>query len=149
MAYLTILAAVPEERILAFERDPDQSLKASLVRGVSHLIAYWVKVQPLGKLLGEVIDGGKELHDSLWHPLRPPLFHEPTRTKEFSTELAKEWHRVTLFDPVPEKDWYRLEIEKVLEVLDHATQRNSSIVSYLEPPQDLLRAWRVRLPCLE
>src|SRR5438034_879702 len=113
MAYLSILASVPHERILAFQGDPDQSLKATMTRGVSHLIAYWVEVQPLGHLLGEIIDGGSTLHDSLWHPLRVPIFHDPAQTKELSAKLDGEWNHVTRLQEIAKDDWYRLESEKV------------------------------------
>jgi hypothetical protein len=148
MAYLSILASVPESRIQAFRKDSSISLGASLVEECSHLIAYWVEIQPVGRLLGDVIDGGQPLHEALWHPLRPPVFHNTHRTKELAVSLKREWSYGLETHPVPKDDWYRVEIEKVLAVVTHAAEGGECFVSLLEPPMDAERARRVAIPRL-
>jgi hypothetical protein len=80
MAYLNILGSVSERRVLALQRGVTALLRPSLVVRVSHLVAYWVEVQPLGRLLGEALDGGEKLGEAWWHPLRDPIFHRPTQS---------------------------------------------------------------------
>ncbi len=149
MAYLTYLASVPEDRLAAYREDGKSSLKSTLTREVSHLIAYWVEPQPFRRLLGEAIDGGQILSPLLWHPFRVPLFHDSRKTRELSLVLTREYiHLTHIHPPLPEDDWYKVEVEKVLEVLGHAADRGECFVSMLESPSDGKRASRVVLPRL-
>jgi len=153
MAYLNNLASVPAQRIVAFRKDPTLSLHATKVEGCSHLIAYWVKIQPLGELLGKLIDGGELLQKSLWHPLRQPVFHGVAETRKLAEVLSKEWSRVLEEMPASSgkspDNWYKVEIEKVLSVLNHAAQSGECFVSVLEPPLDEERARKVTIPRLD
>jgi hypothetical protein len=58
MAYLNLLASVPEPEVERLRRDPTFVVTPTLVTGASHLLAYWVQTQPLGSLLGQALDGG-------------------------------------------------------------------------------------------
>ena len=116
MAYPTSLASVSEEQVRRLTADPSWTLEHSRVVTVSHLIAYWVQAQPLGRLLGEAIDGGVVLSDALWHLLRPPAYHPPDRVASLLTSLSEAWAQAAAEHPVPADDWYRVEIEKVLDV---------------------------------
>lgn len=150
MAYLTILAAFPESRLRAYRRDRSQPLQASLVSNCSHLVAYWVQIQPLGGLLGKAIDGGDPLHDELWHPLRPPLFHSPAAVQDLDRRLQEEWARVQREQPtLPADDWYAMEINKVLNVFSFAAGSGECVLTMLNSPADEERASRVEAPRLE
>lgn len=81
MAYFTLMASVAEAEVDALRQDLSLALHPSRVSGASHLLSYWVKVQPLGQLLNEAVDGGELLHGDLWHPLRPPMFHLPPKVR--------------------------------------------------------------------
>lgn len=148
MAYLNFLASVGEARVAAFQRDPSRALGASLVRGCSHLVAYSLAVEPLGTLLGDLIDRGETLHGSLWHPLRPPVWHGVGRVAELAEALSREW--LKLGDVEGDAGgWYRGEVASVVELATHAARHGECVVSALEPPLDPERAARVILPRLE
>ena len=146
MAYGNYLASVLEEQINALRTDPSGTLAPSVVQRVSHVIAYWVGVQPLGRLLGEAIDGGLVLSHALRHPLRSPVYYPPDRVVALHQDLCRAWQLATSEHPLPETDWYRIEIEKVLKVFRDAAERGPCVVSVLEPPMDQERASRVRIP---
>jgi hypothetical protein len=146
VAYLNFLIAATDADVLALSRDVSLLLEPSLVVPVSHLIASWVEVQPLGKLLGQAVDGGLTVSSELWHPLRPPVYHNADAAKALYAQLAEEWQRVVAERAVPEDDWFRIEIEKVLRLFRHASDRSESIVSVLERPADQERAHRVQIP---
>jgi hypothetical protein len=147
MAYLNLLASVSQEEVAAFIRDPQRPLKYHLVQGVSHLIAYWVEIQPLGYLLRQALDGGHLLSATLWHPLRHPTYHSPDDVRAFLPQLSQAWDSALAQSaPWSEDDWYRIEIEKVLRVFEHATACGGCVVSVLQPPADRWRARRVRVP---
>ena len=146
MAYGNYLASVSEEQIASVAGDPTRTLDARAVTLVSHLLAYWVKAQPLGSLLGEAIDGGRVLSDALWHPLRPPVYHPPDRVAALHQELSQAWQRAVAGPPVREIDWFRVEIERLLDVYRDAADHGACVVSALEPPVDEERASRVHVP---
>lgn len=89
MAYGNYLASVSENEITNLAAQPTELLDAHKIEIVSHLVAYWVKVQPLGRVLGEAIDGGNVLSEALWHPLRRPKY---TRRIELSLSI-ESFHR--------------------------------------------------------
>jgi hypothetical protein len=147
MAYVTYLASVPEDQVRRLASDPSRTLDASVTVVVSHLIAYWVEAQPLGRLLGEAVDGGRVLGDAFWHPLRPPGYHPPDRVASLLRSLSEAWEQAVAEHPLPAGDWYRVEIEKVLTVFcDAAGRGGHCVVSVLGPPSDPERASRVRIP---
>jgi hypothetical protein len=146
LAYLNYLASVPTGEVAALHADAAILLQPSLLLGVSHVIAYWVKPQPLGQLLGQAIDGGAVLNRELWHPLRVPVYHEPEAVRSLLARLEEAWQGALASRPVREDDWYRIEIEKVLRLFRHAAEHNECVVSVLEPPTDRKRADRVRIP---
>jgi hypothetical protein len=67
LAYFTLMASVGEAEVDALRKDSSLVLHPSLVSGASHLLSYLVKVQPLGQLLNEAVDGGELLHIELWY----------------------------------------------------------------------------------
>ena len=146
MAYLNYLVAAPEADVLVLSRDSTFVLEPSLVVGVSHLIGYWVEVQPLGQLLGQALDGGIVVSPGLWHPLRPPIYHKAEAVKALHQQIAGEWQRELAANPVPQDDWYSIEIEKVLRLFRHASDRSESVVSVLERPADHERGQKVHIP---
>src|SRR5438046_1596143 len=88
------MASVAEAEVDALRQDSSLVLHPSLVSGASHLLSYWVKVQPLGQLLNEAVDGGELLHDELWHPLRPPMFHRPIQVQSLAEQIEAAWESV-------------------------------------------------------
>jgi hypothetical protein len=97
-------------------------------------------------LLGETIDGGNVLAATLRHPLRPPTCHPPERVRALLILLSEAWEQAMERHPVPPDDWYRVEIEKVLEVFRDAAARGNCIVKLLHPPADTERARHVLIP---
>jgi hypothetical protein len=146
VAYLNFLVAAPEADVQALRWDASITLNPSLVVAMSHLVGYWVEVQPLGKLLGQAIDGGLPVNSELWHPLRPPVFHGADAVEALQAQLADAWQHVLASLPLPEDEWYRVEIEKVLRLFQHAAARHEAVVSVLERPGDAERGRRVRIP---
>ena len=137
MAYLNRLASVPSAEVEALRTDLNFPVAASLTVFVSHLIAYWVQVQTLGKLLGQAIDGGAVLNSELRHQFRVPCYQEPQTVCQLNAQLAEAWQQAISVEPVPPDDWYRVEIEKVLRVFAHAADRGECVVSALEPCNDI------------
>ena len=133
MAYLNLLASVPQGDVQALQGDPTTILTPTLKIYVSHLIAYWVEAQPLGALLGRAVDGGKVIHSSLRHQLRNPCFHEPETVRTLTEVLSRAWEQAIAVQPLPADDWYRIEIEKVLRLFSHAASRSECVVSAIEP----------------
>lgn len=140
MAYFNLLASVAEAEVARLRADPKAMLQPSMVSGASHLLAYWVQVQPLGGLLARAIDGGEPLHPELWHPLRPPLFHGPAAVHELAVEVGAALAGLDLADD----DWLRHETARLLRVCRHATAVGECVVSALEVPADPERAVRVQ-----
>ena len=93
MAYLNYLLSVPEGQIDALRKDASFLLTPTKVAGVSHLLGYWVKVEPLAMLLGKILDGGEIVNAELWHPLRAPVFHRPAAVKDLYNRLAETWKK--------------------------------------------------------
>jgi hypothetical protein len=133
MAFRNYLVSVPLAAVEAVRDGRSDVLTSSLTVSVSHLIAYWVQVQPLGRLLGQAVDGGAVLNNTLRHQLRDPCYHDPDAVRSQYVELSNEWQRTTSAHPVEPDDWYRIEIEKVLRVFAHAAERGECVVSALEP----------------
>ncbi len=148
MAYLNFLLSVPEEQVDALRKDASILLTPTKLTGVSHLLGYWVKVKPLEKLLGEVLDGGEIVNAVLWHPLRAPMFHRPEAVKDLYIRLVEAWKDVLSTPATAEGDfdWYKSEMSRLLTLLEHAANRNECVVSVLEPPADPERANRTRIP---
>lgn len=146
MAYLNLLASVPEPDVERLRRDPSFAVTPSLVLGASHLLGYWVHAQPLGDLLGRALDGGQPLHDDFWHPLRPPGYHPPSVVMELSQAIGDAWQAALVGQPSPDKDWLEFEVGRLLRVFRHAVAFGECIVSALDLPADAKRAGRVQLP---
>ncbi len=133
MAFLNRLVSVRSADVEALRDDPDVSVTTTLTVYVSHLIAYWVEVQPIGRLLGQAIDGGTVINSTLRHQLRDPCYHDPDAVRSLYAQLTEAWREATAAEPVPPDDWYRIEIEKVLRLFAHATERGECVLSALEP----------------
>jgi hypothetical protein len=147
MAYFNLLLSVPAAELAALRADASYIAKYTEQTAVSHLLAYWIKTQPLGELLASAIDGGEPIHDKLWHPLRNPIFHQPAGVAKLHSEIAAAWQQV----PSDEKtrhpfDYFGPEIERLLAVFKHAAANGECVVSILEPPADAERADRVSFP---
>jgi hypothetical protein len=145
VAYFNFLASVSEPDLERVRTGRGARLRPSLVLGTSHLLAYWVKVQPLGELLHRALDGGEPIRDDLWHPLRPPLFHRPAMVRGLAQEIDAAWSQTRRGEPLPAGDWIASEIERLLRLFGHAAEAGECVVSALEPPLDAERGRRVRL----
>ena len=147
MAYLNLLMSVPTSELEALRKDPAHTAKYTQLTAVSHLLAYWIKTQPLGELLGKAIDGGDPVNDKLWHPLRKPVFHKPDAVGSLHDSIAAEWKQIAdKTNTDANFDYFGPEIDKLLSVFQHAMIQGEYIVSILEPPADKERADRVKFP---
>jgi hypothetical protein len=146
MAYGNFLASVSLEEIEKLRNTPSYMLNVDVLEQVSHLVGYWVKVQPLGELLGQALDGGEIVSASLHHPLRSPTFHTPGAAEALQRKLAQAWTASYESVTSPEMEWFRIEIEKVLGVFDAAVSHGHGVISVLEPPMDEERASLVHIP---
>jgi hypothetical protein len=144
LAYFTLMASVAAADVEAFRQDTSRLLHPSLVSGASHLLGYWVKVQPLGRLLNEAVDGGELLHAELWHPLRPPMFHRPPRVRLLAEEVEAAWESVRA--EMPQDDDGSVEVARLLHLYRHAATAGECVVTALDLPADEERARRVRIP---
>jgi hypothetical protein len=116
-----------------------------MINGVSHLLSYWIEVQPLGQLLNAAIDGGVCLNKDFWHPLRPPMVHDPEAVARLVNDLSREWESIRESGASAD-DWLSSEMDRLLTVLTHASETGSCIVTALDLPGDTERAQRVRIP---
>ena|SRR5690348_2147499 len=146
MAYGNYLATVSEQEVLTLRKEPDHLLKTGSIAKVSHLIAYWIDVQPLGQLLNEALDGGEVLSPHLWHPLRKPTFHSPERASHLFKQLRKVWNEAVQRNALGQAAMFRQEIERLLEIFREADRLGQGVASVLEPPMDNERAGKVRIP---
>jgi hypothetical protein len=114
------------------------------IAATSHLLAYWVKEQPLGACLGSIIDQGEILSPLFWHPLRVPVVHSPEAVSSLAANLQMALESLdTLAKAVYVVD---SEIASIVRVLHEAMKESHAIVSVLEPPADKERAQRVACP---
>ena len=146
MAYSALVASTPSDAVAAY-RDGSSELAASGVIRVSHLLSYWVQVQPLGWVLGECIDGGEILADRLWHPFRLPLLHRPQEVVRLSCDLNAAWQQVVSEHfSAEDDDFFQPQITGLLNLFQHAAETGESVVSFLDRPADNERARRVEIP---
>src|SRR5262249_11157825 len=137
---VNLLASVAEADVARLRGDPTFLLRPSLVLGASHLIAYWVKAQPLGGLLWRALDGGAMIHPDLWHPLRPPLSLLPEAVRDLAEQSGAAVHA----GAVAGDDWLAAEVGRLLRLFRHAAHAGEAVVSALDRPADAARAIRVR-----
>ena len=143
------MAAVPPEEIDEYRRSGRSRLLVTTdLFTCSHGVAYWVTVQPLGRLLGEAIDGGETLRSDLWHPLRPPIVVEPAEVRQRLVKLEEAFSKYLdeLGLTESSEDWYVHEIGHVLGVYRLAAASGAAVVSVIQPPWDEERASRVVMP---
>lgn len=143
MAYLSYLASVPESQVLAIRADPTVQLQPSLLIPVSHVIAYWVEVQPLGELLGKAIDGGEMLNEKLFHPFRSPTYHDVPSARLLHRELTAAWNEALRNKPsedIGSDIWYRTEIGKALRAFQYAAEHDECVVSAIDPRRNIFSA---------
>jgi hypothetical protein len=141
-----LMASVAEAEVDALQRVPTAELRPSAVSGASHLLSYWVQVQPLGQLLNEAIDRGELLQSELWHPLRPPMFHRPARVRALAEQVAQAWAIARPEVPQDDGGWLAAEVSRLLRLYQHAAAAAECVVTALDLPGDEERASRVRIP---
>ena len=150
MAYLNFLAAVAPDRVVAYRENRSLSLNSSLVIHVSHLLSYWISTQPVGKLLGQAIDEGEALAADMWHPLRPPKIHSIESVQSLALALASSWEDIARSSTViQDDDFFRPQINSVVNLFRHAAEQRENVVSVLERPSDIERAKRIEIPKLD
>jgi hypothetical protein len=146
VAYFTLMASAAEAEVDALRQDPSRLLRPTLVSGASHLLSYWVQVQPLGQLLQDAVDGGELLHSELWHPLRPPMFHRPLMVRSLTEQVGAAWEIAKPDIPQDDGDWLVAEVGRLLRLYQHAAAAGECVVTALDLPGDEERASRVRIP---
>jgi hypothetical protein len=143
-----MMASVPEREVNAFRLDLTLVVHPSLVSGASHFLVDYVKVQPLGLLLNDAIDGGELLHEKLWHPLRPPYFHRPPAVCALADQVEAAWETARADLPNDDGGWLVAEVTRLLRLYRHAGNVGECVVTALDMPADQERAKRVRIPWL-
>lgn len=149
MAYGTIIASAPLDAVLAYREKASALLRPSMVIQVSHLLAYWVQIEPLGDVLGQCVDGGEVLAPRLWHPLRPPHLHRPKSVTRLAGELEDAWeHALCQHVDLHDDGFFHPQITKLSELFQHASKYGEAVVSFLDKPSDYARARKVKIPDL-
>jgi hypothetical protein len=146
MAYGVFMAAVSPGEVESFRSDHSHLPVPQLITSITHLAAYWIKVQPLAAVASEVIDGGEEVSATLWHPLRTPRYHKPTAVKELLPRLSEAWALAQRPPVTREVPWFRYDVEAVLESLRFAAESDLGVVTALTHPFDEERARRILTP---
>lgn len=147
MAYGTIVASVSEESVSAYRADARTVLDTSMSVFVSHLLAYWIQVEPFGSTLGKCIDGGEELAPRLWHPLRVPLVHSPDAVADLANELERAWNETQQKHvAVEDNDFCGPQITNLVKLFVYATANDECVVTFLDRPSDGERASKVEIP---
>jgi hypothetical protein len=149
MAYGTIVASVSEGSVAAYQASNKAPLQCSMSIFVSHLLAYWIQVEPLGSTLGKCIDGGVPLASRLWHPFRVPQLHDPVAVIQLANELEHAWN-ITKENEivVQDDDFFGPQISNLVRLFLHAKSRNECVVTFLDKPSDWERASKVEIPQL-
>lgn len=133
MAYLNHLLSVPSELLPRCRSWKLLRTHASHEVGCSHLLGYWCEFAPLRDALGQALDGGSILHPEWRHPLRAPVVHLPPEVRSLVRSVQSAWQlAIREAGGLADDDWWRLEIEKCLESLTHAAERDQAVVSILE-----------------
>lgn len=133
VAYAAQLLSVPEAAVHAYQRGELPSLTPSKAVLCSHLLAYWVTVQPLGQYLQAALDGGEILREDLRHRFRLPTWWSAATVEELSRQLSTTWQEVLQTQTIPDpEDWYCVEITKVVELFAHARAQQEAVVKMLE-----------------
>jgi hypothetical protein len=149
MAYGVRLASIAEEQIADFRSHRRDALVSSKSHLCSHLVAYWIKEQPLGRLLGEALDGGEDVRADLWHPLLPPAFHSAEAVHGLAKSLSAARNQFSERHPDLAADLFHgVEVRGVIDLFVHADSRHEAVVRFLDPPLDEERASRVSIPLL-
>lgn len=137
MAYGVMLASIHESQIEDFRARRIADLSIIDRFTCSHLLAYWIPVQPLGRLLEEALDGGEELRADLRHPYRVPMYHPPLWTKVLAEQLRAEWAKGLQGGlGAKELSYFGSEIPGVVSLFENASLRGLGIVSILDPVVD-------------
>jgi hypothetical protein len=97
-------------------------------------------------LLNEAVDGGELLHEVLWHPLRPPMFHRPIQVRSLAERVEAAWESAKADMPQDDAGWLVAEIGRLLRLYRHAAAAGESVVTALDLPGDEQRAQHVRIP---
>jgi hypothetical protein len=132
MAFLNLLASVSQRQVTAIQKDESAWTESALVVAVSHLLAYWVQAQPIGRLLGEALDGGQQLRGKFDHTLRGPVYHTPEQVRALGRELrdARQAARADA-EASRELDGFQ-GIDKVLRLFAFASDRGDCVISFLD-----------------
>lgn len=146
MAYGVIVAAVSHADVLQFRSNPSLLPVPQLITRITHLATYWIKVQPLGDVLSEVIDGGEEVSASLWHPLRGPSYHTPDSVRRNLPRLSGAWQLVQRPPVAREVPWFQYDVDAVLQNMRFAQEHGLGMISALSRPFDEQRSSRVLIP---
>ena len=134
MAYPNLLVSVPVSAVARLNSVAKINQYASAGSYCSHLIAYWVEIQPLGQLLGEALDGGDPLPGGWRHRFRVPKYHPPASVTDLFTKINAEWELLCSQNAniCKQDDWYALEIGRVMRLFEHASNHGEAVVSYFD-----------------
>ena len=127
MAYLCIIASVPQDRVEQIRGPADGPRLASRVAYASHFIV------PASTELRNAMDGGTPLDTDTWHPLRGFLFHEPVAVQERSAQLTTFAAQMSeAGHPLHGDTWTQTEVTKVVDLFRHASTAGEAVVTHLD-----------------
>ncbi len=133
MAYLNHLYSIPSEKLERCKSWKLIQTFSSKGAGCSHLLGYWPEFEPLRDALGRALDGGSVLHPEWQHRLRVPTVHAPGEVVDIHLQVEQAWHRtIEGFGELANDDWWKLQIEKCLDVFQHAASHREAVISILE-----------------
>lgn len=158
MAYGLIMTAVKEEAVAEYlnlldtylqekSQGPRPYLQPEKIIDTSHYYASAGTGNPeLDEPLYELFDGGKKLHESFWHPYRPPMIHSVLETEVVISRFLDAWskHKETL-DEEDLKYWL-MDLESTLELLHFIQKGSYQLMTFMDRPFDKERADRVYFP---
>jgi len=134
MAYGNYLVSIKESDLRLLNTDVTAIIEPSYEVMVSHMMAYSIEEQPLGQLLDHILDKGAIVNKSYYHPLRVPLYYTNKEIKDIYLKATKIWADTLKNHAIAHNDWYRVEIDLILSVVEYAFEHNEYLLSVLEPP---------------
>lgn len=155
MAYGLIIAAIRPEAFsefktkvdLATERAPLPFLAFEKIVFTTH---YYLSAGTgdltLNMAMIDLLDMGEIIDKVYWHPYRPPLYQNNLVIKPKITSLKKAYEQILLKIPKDEIQYWNMDFNPIIDIIDFITENNFSILTFLNRPMDKYRADKVHYP---
>jgi hypothetical protein len=144
VAYGNYIAAVDWLDVIRLRGGLQQTLKPLKVSFITQLTSLWVKEQPLGGCLAQILNDGEDLSASFWHPFQTPKVHPPKEAVSLEVRLKTAWDLLT--PEAKSAHGFQRDILEILDILKATVENEAAFLSVLEPPADEERAKRVACP---